>query len=301
MFKYNSKHIKIVEVGPRDGLQNESKILELDDKFEYLRLLSQTGLKTIEATSFVRGDKIPQMADAKKLYRKINSELNESGVAFPCLVPNLRGYKDALAVGVKEISLFTATSDAFTQKNINCSVDESFKRISDVSRQAKKDGLLIRGYISTSFGCPYAGDIGLGKLEEVIGKFLDLGAYEVSIGDTIGIAHPKQVYSYLNSLKKSFDFSKLALHFHDTRGLALTNVLTSLECDINTFDSSSGGLGGCPYAKGATGNVATEELVYLLEKLGLETGIDLHELSKATSFIMNNIGRASSAKFIENE
>lgn len=290
--------IKIVEVGPRDGLQNEKTILSTDDKFEFIRLLSLSGLKTIETTSFVKASSIPQMSDAVELFTKVKSDLDRSGVNFPCLVPNIKGYETAKSLGVKEIALFSATSDSFTKKNVNATVDETFDRMAEVAQEAKKDGVAIRGYISTAFGCPYEGKMSAEKLIHVAKKFFDLGVYEISIGDTIGVAVPTQVKEYLKILKANFPINKMAMHFHDTRGMALTNIYVSLEEGISTFDSSAGGLGGCPYAKGATGNVATEDVWYLLNSLGLETGVEIEKLSAASKFILEKVGRSTESKFL---
>lgn len=290
--------IKIVEVGPRDGLQNEKTILSTEDKFQFISSLSDTGLKTIEVTSFVKAPSIPQMADATELFTRVKNEISNKGISFPCLVPNLKGYETAKSLGVKEIAIFTATSDSFARKNINASVDESFERMREVSQEAKKDGILVRGYISTAFGCPYEGVMDVAKLISVTKKLFELGVYEVSIGDTIGVAVPKQVRNYLKDLKKEFPIEKLAMHFHDTRGMAPTNIYVSLEEGITTFDSSAGGLGGCPYAKGATGNVATEDLWYLLHSEGLEAGVDIQKLSEASKFILEKLNRSSESKFL---
>jgi hydroxymethylglutaryl-CoA lyase len=289
--------IKIVEVGPRDGLQNEKTILKTEDKLRFIELLSLTGLQTIEVTSFVKPEAIPQMADATELFTKVKSL--SSTINFPCLVPNLKGYETAKALGVKEIALFSATSDSFTKKNVNATVEETFERMQDVAAAAIKDGIRIRGYISTSFGCPYEGKMDVAKLQAVTDRFFKLGAYEVSVGDTIGVATPKQVREYIQSLKKSFPVEKLAMHFHDTRGMALTNIHVSLEEGITTFDSSAGGLGGCPYAKGATGNVATEDVWYLMQSQGLETGIDIKKLSEASKFILEKINKQTESKFLK--
>lgn len=299
MFENNPNEVKIVEVGPRDGLQNETTIISLEDKLEYISLLSKTGLNTIEATSFVRADKIPQMADADKLFGQLKKIENFSKINFPCLVPNIKGFELASKVGVREISLFSATSDAFTRKNINCSIEESFSRMKEVATEAKKQNIKIRGYISTSFGCPYAGKMSVKELVLVTEKFLDLGVYEVSVGDTIGVATPTQVYSYTKELLKVINKDQVAMHFHDTRGMALANILASLELGVATFDSSSGGLGGCPYAKGATGNVATEDVLYLLEAQGIETGIDLNGVVKASKFILDRVNKTSPSKYFQ--
>ncbi len=299
MFNNLKKTVKIVEVGPRDGLQNEKVSLSLTDKLEYIRLLAEAGLETIEATSFVRADKIPQMADAIELYKEVSKLTKFNQTNFPCLVPNVKGYELAKKAGVKEISLFSATSDAFAKNNINCTVVESFKRMEEVSKLALADGVKIRGYISTAFGCPFGGVTSVEKLIEVAQKFLDLGAYEVSIGDTTGIAVPKQVDNYLTELLKVISVDKVAMHFHDTRGMALTNILVSLQHRIGVFDSSSGGLGGCPYAGGATGNVATEDVWYLLNSLGIETGIDIDKLVLASKFILDKVGKVSPSKYLQ--
>ena len=291
--------IKIVEVGARDGLQNEKTILSTDDKLQFISLLSETGLKTIEITSFVKPTAIPQMGDAVELFTKVNQLLGPTSINLPCLVPNIKGYETAKALGVKEIALFSATSNSFTQKNINATVDESFDRMKEVADAANKDGIKIRGYISTAFGCPYEGVMSVDKLVHVTKRFFELGAYEVSVGDTIGVATPNQVRDYIKELKKHFPVEKLAMHFHDTRGMALTNIHVSLLEGITTFDSSAGGLGGCPYAKGATGNVATEDVWYLLQSLGYETGIDIAKLATASKFILDKIGKTTESKFLK--
>lgn len=290
--------IRIVEVGPRDGLQNEKSILATDDKFRFISELSECGLKTIEVTSFVKAPAIPQMADAAELFTKIKNELSGNGVTYPCLVPNLKGYETAKSLGVKEIAIFTATSDTFAKKNINATVDESFDRMKEVAAEAKKDGIMVRGYVSTAFGCPYEGTMDVKKLISVTKRLFELGVYEVSVGDTIGVAIPQQVRAYIRAMKNEFPIGKLAMHFHDTRGMAPTNIYVSLEEGITTFDSSAGGLGGCPYAKGATGNVATEDVWYLLNSQGLDTGIDIAKLAAASKFILEKINRQTESKFL---
>lgn len=291
--------IRLVEVGPRDGLQNEKTILQTSDKFNFIKGLAESGLKSIEVTSFVKAPAIPQMADATELFTQVKNELSGHGISFPCLVPNLKGYETAKKLGVKEIALFTATSDSFTKKNINATVDESFERMEEVAQEAKKDNILVRGYVSTAFGCPYEGTMDVKKLISVTKRLFELGVYEVSVGDTIGVAVPMQVRSYIRAMKSEFPVGKLAMHFHDTRGMALTNIYASLEEEITTFDSSAGGLGGCPYAKGATGNVATEDVWYLLNSLGLDTGVDIHKLAAASRFILEKIGRSTESKFLK--
>lgn len=290
--------IRIVEVGPRDGLQNEKSILSTDDKFEFIRLLSETGLQTIETTSFVKAPAIPQMADAHELFTRVRDQLGKPGVSYPCLVPNMHGLNDALALGVKEIALFSATSDTFAKKNVNATVAETFERMRPVALEAKKNGLRVRAYVSTAYGCPYEGQVPLAKLVKVIEDFMSMDVYEISIGDTTGVATPKQVEESLKVLVPQFGVSKLAMHFHDTRGMALTNILKSIEAGITTFDASAGGLGGCPYAKGATGNVATEDVWYLCHSLGLKTGVDLDRLVAASSFILQKVGKDTASKFL---
>jgi hydroxymethylglutaryl-CoA lyase len=290
--------IKIVEVGPRDGLQNEKTILTTEDKFKFISLLSLSGLKNIEVTSFVKATAIPQMSDATELFQMVQSQLDFVNLNFPCLVPNIQGYETAKKLGVKEIALFSATSDSFTKKNVNATVEETFNRMQEVAQEARKDGIKVRGYVSTAFGCPYEGTMDIAKLVNVTDRFFKLGIYEVSVGDTIGVATPGQVRSFIKQLKTSFDLKNLAMHFHDTRGMALTNILVSLEEGISTFDSSAGGLGGCPYAKGATGNVATEDVWYLLQSMGCETGIEISKLAEASKFILEKINRPTESKFL---
>ncbi len=290
--------IKIVEVGPRDGLQNEKTILSTDDKFEFISLLAKSGLQTIEVTSFVKAEAIPQMTDAANLFKKVNEKLGKTQINFPCLVPNVKGYEAAKNLGVKEIALFAATSDSFTKKNVNATVAETFEKMKEVASLALQDKVRMRGYISTAFGCPYEGKMDVKKLLQVTESFFELGVYEVSVGDTIGVATPNQVREYIKELKKNFPVDKLAMHFHDTRGMALINIHVSLEEGIKTFDSSAGGLGGCPYAKGATGNVATEDVWYLLQSLGLETGINISKLAAASKFILEKVNKKTESKFL---
>ncbi len=261
--------------------------------------LSQAGLKTIEVTSFVKPSAIPQMSDAVELFSKVHSLLGASGINLPCLVPNLKGYETAKGLGVREIALFSATSDSFAKKNVNASVDETFERMREVAEQALRDKVKVRGYISTSFGCPYEGQLDVKKLLRVTERFFELGAYEVSVGDTIGVATPKQVRDVVIELKKNFPLEKIAMHFHDTRGMALTNIFVSAEEGITTFDSSAGGLGGCPYAKGATGNVATEDVWYLLQSLGHETNIDIAKLAEASRYILEKLKKPTESKFLK--
>ena len=297
MFDYNNDLVHLVEVGPRDGLQNEKKVLTIEQKLHYIDLLVKAGLKTIEVASFVRPDKIPQMANANDIFQKVLN-LKTNGVEFPCLVPNLNGLERAKNAGVKHIALFSATSDEFTKKNINKTVAESFEIMQDVANEAKKHQMKIRAYISTAYGCPYAGKLPNKALIDVLERFLKLDVDEVSIGDTIGVATPKEVYLSLKEIENFNVLDKVAMHFHDTRGLALANITASLEAGIRKFDASSGGLGGCPYAKGATGNVATEDVIYLMNSLGLKTNIDLERLLLASNYILEQVEKESSSKLV---
>lgn len=297
MFKQLPSDVKIVEVGARDGLQNEKVSIATDDKVTFIGKLIEAGLKTIEVTSFVKAESIPQMADAVELYKKVSASLK--GAEFPCLVPNQKGFETAQSLGVKYIALFSATSDSFTKKNINATVEESFEKMAPIAAEAKKQNLKIRGYISTAFGCPYEKEIPVKKTLEVIERFFKLGVDEVSVGDTIGVANSLRVQEMILALKNNTDLKKVAMHFHDTRGTALSNVLVSLENGITIFDSSAGGLGGCPYAKGATGNVATEDVLYLLNNLGIKTGLDMKKLSEASVFILGKLGRETQSKYLK--
>lgn len=291
------KKVRIVEVGPRDGLQNETKILETSDKVKFINMLREASLDTIEATSFVRPDRILQMADSEELIEQL-SNFHDSLDGFPCLVPNLKGLEKAISLGVKEVAIFTSISELFNKKNINASIDESIERLSKVAKKANSSNIKIRGYISTVFGCPYEGEAKLDRLEEISKKLFDLGAYEISLGDTIGTGNPKKVYDVVNLLEQKFDKKLFSMHFHDTWSMALVNTLSSLECGITSFDSSAGGIGGCPYAKGATGNVATEDLLYLFNSMGIETGISLEKVLSASQFILSKIGKTSPSKFV---
>lgn len=291
--------VRIIEVGPRDGLQNEKTIVSIEDKFHYIKLLTEAGLHEIEATSFVRADKIPQMSDGKSLYQKISTTLDLNAQKMFCLVPNLKGMEEALSVGVKDIAVFTATSNTFTQKNTNATINESLKRIEEVSKLAQKNNVKIRGYISTVFGCPYEGKTSVNEFIRLAKILKEFGAYEISIGDTIGIANPLQVKDFLETVLKQFKSSDFAMHFHDTRGMALANILTSLEFGITSFDSSSAGLGGCPYAKGASGNVATEDLVNFFHSIGIDTGIEMDKLAMASRFILEKIKSDGQSKFLK--
>lgn len=273
---------KIVEVGPRDGLQNERVTIPTEVKIAYITALAEAGLQVIEAGAFVSPRWVPQMADTAAVYGEIPKD---PGVEYPVLVPNMKGLERAIEAGVKSIAIFTAASDTFNKRNINMTIDESFESYAPVAARARAEGLRIRGYVSTSFGCPYEGEVPPEKVLEVSARLLDIGCYEVSVGDTIGVGTPMQVQGVIGMLLQVIPASRLAMHFHDTRGTALANTLAALEMGIATFDASSGGLGGCPYAPGASGNLATEDLVYMLDSMGIETGIDLKRLVKASSIV----------------
>lgn len=290
------KKVTIVEVGPRDGLQNEAKSLPLDVRLEFIKRLSKSGLKRIEVGAFVSPQWVPQMAGTSELIAMIrqNTELKIPKVfdALSVLVPNMKGMEGALASGIKEVAVFGACSESFSKKNINCTIDESFVRFAEVINAARAKKIKVRGYLSTAFGCPYEGYVEEKRVVELVKRMLKLGVYEVSVGDTIGVATPKQVESMLKKLKRVVPVKKLAMHFHDTRGTALANVVKSVELGIRTFDSSAGGIGGCPYAKGASGNLATDDLVYLLRGLGYDTGVNLPALVETSNWVKTPIGHS---------
>jgi isopropylmalate/homocitrate/citramalate synthase len=274
--------VRIVEVGPRDGLQNEKVTIPTQAKIDYITALSDAGLRVIEAGAFVSPKWVPQMADSAEVYREIPKD---PGVEYPVLVPNMKGLERAIEAGVKSVAIFTAASESFNKRNINMSIDESFENYAPVVDRARAEGMRVRGYVSTAFGCPYEGEVPPERVLEVCARLLDLGCYEVSVGDTIGVGTPMQVQGVIGVLLQVIPASKLAMHFHDTRGTALANTLAALEMHISTFDASAGGLGGCPYAPGASGNMATEDLVYMLDRMGIETGVDLGRLVQASSII----------------
>jgi hydroxymethylglutaryl-CoA lyase len=281
-------HVKVVEVGPRDGLQNVEEIISTDSKIAYIRKLVEAGCRHIEVTSFVHPKWIPQLADSKALYSQLPKE---EGVHYIALVPNVKGMETALEVGVQEIAIFTSASETFSQKNTNASVAESLRRCREVAETARSHKMPFRGYISTAFGCPFEGSVSPNRVVEVAGELLDMGVYEVSIGDTIGIAVPSDVERLIGELLGRFTPDRIALHMHDTRHTALANILRGLDLGIAAFDASSGGLGGCPYAPGASGNLATENLVYMLDRMGITTNISMGKLGEATRLIEGVIRR----------
>jgi hydroxymethylglutaryl-CoA lyase len=285
--------VRIVEVGPRDGLQNEKTIISAQDKIALIDRLSGTGLQCIEATSFVSPKWVPQLADAAEVFAGIDKK---PGVSYPVLVPNEHGYARARAVGATEVAVFTAASEAFNRKNINASIDESIARFEPVLAAAKADGVKVRGYVSTVLGCPYQGEVPVADVVRVARALHKLGCYEISLGDTIGIGTPKKAAQMLRSVSEEVPLSALAVHFHDTRGQALANILACLDEGVRIVDSAVSGTGGCPYAHGATGNVATEDVVYMLEGLGMSTDVDLPKLVETGRWLAALLGRATGSK-----
>ena len=280
-------------MGPRDGLQNEAGIVPTADKIHYIDLLSRSGLAVIETTSFVRPSAIPQLTDAEDVMAGIE---RRAGVTYLCLVPNARGFARAQAAGVRSIAVFTAASESFTARNINMTIDESLATFRGVVKDARDDGMWVRGYVSTAFGCPYEGPVPVENVVRVAEALADMGIDEISIGDTIGVATPNQVVDVAGALQTRMPVERLAMHFHDTRGTALANVVAALQMNVAIFDSSSGGLGGCPYAPGATGNLATEDVLYMLHGMGIATGVDLDKVRDASRFIAGALQRDPSSR-----
>ncbi len=274
--------VKIVEVGPRDGLQNEAQNVPVEAKVKLVEMLVEAGLTSIEAGAFVSPKWVPQMASSNEVYRQI---IKSPGVSYPMLVPNMRGLDQAIECGVEEIALFAAASETFSKKNTNCSIVESIERFTEVVARAKTESMQIRGYVSCALGCPYEGDIDTSAVVDLTQRLLDLGCYEVSIADTTGVGTARHAQMVFESITKVVPVDKLAVHFHDTYGQALANILAVLQCGVSVIDSSVAGLGGCPYAKGATGNIATEDVVYMLEGMGVETGINMDKLLNAGVYI----------------
>jgi len=285
--------VRIVDVGPRDGLQNEKGEVPTAIKLELIERLADAGLRSIEATAFVSPKWIPQMADHTEVLERIR---RKPGVSYPVLTPNLKGFEAAKAAGATEVAVFGAASEAFSKKNINCSIAESLDRFRPVVENALKDKIKVRGYISCVVACPYEGEIRPEKVAEVAGALYDMGCYEISLGDTIGAGTPKRTQAMIEACMKRVPADKLAGHYHDTYGQALANIYASMELGVAIFDSSVSGLGGCPYAKGASGNVATEDVVYMLHGLGIETGIDLDKLVDTGAWISAYLKRETGSK-----
>ena len=285
--------VTVCEMGARDGLQNEHTVIATADKVRYIDLLSESGLPLVEATSFVSPKAIPQLADASEVFTQIKKR---PGVRYPVLTPNIKGLERAKAVGADAIAVFTAASEAFTKRNINMTIDESIETFRDVVRNAKANNMWVRGYVSTAFGSPFGDKVTPAMVVDVSRKLLDMGCDEISIGDTIGVGVPSQVDDLVPALNTEIPIEKIAFHFHDTRGTALANVYAALQHGIAIFDSSSGGLGGCPYAPGATGNLGTEDLLYMLHGMGIETGVDLAKVRAASRFIAGVLGHDLTSK-----
>ena len=290
---YLPKEVKIVEVGPRDGLQNEQAFVPIEIKVELINRLSEAGFPNIEAASFVSPKWIPQMAGSSEVMAAIT---RKAGTIYSVLTPNMKGYEGALAAKANEIVIFSAASEAFSQKNINCSITESVERFIPVAKAAKQDGIRIRGSISCSFGCPYQGAVSPAEVVELAKRMLDLGCDEIDIADTIGVGTPGQVASVFESLFSIAPKTQFSGHFHDTYGQSLANIYAALQTGVSIFHSSIAGLGGCPYAKGATGNVATEDVLYMLKGLGIETGIDFDATVKIGDYITKAIGKANASR-----
>jgi isopropylmalate/homocitrate/citramalate synthase len=286
--------VTICEMGPRDGLQNEHATISTADKVRYIDLLSESGLSFVEATSFVSPKAIPQLGDAADVFARIHKK---PGVRYPVLTPNIKGLERAKASGADAIAVFTAASEVFTKRNINMTIDESIETFRDVVRNAKENNMWVRGYVSTAFGSPFGDEVTPQMVADVSRKLIEMGCDEISIGDTIGVGVPSQVDELVPMLlSHDIPLGKIAFHFHDTRGTALANVYAALQHGIAIFDSSSGGLGGCPYAPGATGNLGTEDLLYMLHGMGIETGVDLDKVRAASRFIAGVLGHELTSK-----
>jgi isopropylmalate/homocitrate/citramalate synthase len=285
--------VRIVEVAPRDGLQNEKQIVSTDTKIEFIRRLAESGLKTIEATAFVAPKWVPQMADHAEVLRALP---RAQGVTYPVLVPNMRGFEAAVAASATEVAVFAAASETFSQHNINCSMAESLERFAPIFAAAKAAGIAVRGYVSCALGCPYEGEVEPSKVVEVASALFDSGCYEISLGDTIGVGTPNRTIALIEKVAGRVPIDKLAGHFHDTYGQALANIYAALRMGVRVFDASVSGLGGCPYAPGAAGNVATEDLLYMLNGLEIETGVDLDRLVAAGAFICEKLGRPTQSR-----
>jgi isopropylmalate/homocitrate/citramalate synthase len=287
------KKVNLFEVGPRDGLQNQPELVSVEDKVELINRLSKTGLKHIEAGSFVSPKWVPQMASSHEVLLRITKHAN---VVYSALTPNLKGLDAALEVGVKEIAVFAAASESFSKKNINCTIDQSIKRFVPLVEKALAQGVAVRAYVSCVVGCPYEGDISNSKVADVSKKLLDLGCYEVSLGDTIGVGTPLKIQSMIETVANKVPLEQLAIHCHDTYGQAIANIVAALQSGVTTIDSSVAGLGGCPYAKGASGNVATEDVIYLFQGMGIDSGVDLNAIVEVGNFISAKLGRTNQSK-----
>jgi hydroxymethylglutaryl-CoA lyase len=287
------ERVKLVDVGPRDGLQNEPGVVPTAVKIELIDRLADAGLPVVEATSFVSPKWVPQMADHAEVMAGVRKR---PGVAYPVLVPNMKGFEAARAAGVEEIAVFGAATETFSKKNINCSIAESLERFAPVVSAAKAAGMRTRGYISCVAGCPYEGEVRPQAVASLANELYAMGCYEVSLGDTIGVGTPKKIRAVIEAVARKVPIARIGGHYHDTYGQALANIYASLELGVKTFDSSVAGLGGCPYAKGATGNVATEDVIYMLDGLDIDTGVDLEKLFRAGQFICKALGREPASR-----
>jgi len=287
------QQVKVVEVGPRDGLQNEAIPVSASDKISLIEKLDEAGVTYIESGSFVSPKWVPQMATSTEIFEKLK---RNKAVTYAALTPNLKGFEAALAVGADEVAIFGAASESFSQKNINCSIEESLERFIPIMEAAKQANIKVRGYVSCVLGCPYEGDIDPEQVAMVAEKLFDMGCYEISLGDTVGVGTPASVTTMIQAVSARVPVDKLAVHFHDTYGQALTNIYAALQLGVSVVDSAVAGLGGCPYAKGASGNVATEDVVYMLNGLGINTGIDFKKLLQAGWFISDTLGKAPISK-----
>jgi hydroxymethylglutaryl-CoA lyase len=287
------RQVKIVDVGPRDGLQNEPKSVPTAVKIELVERLAEAGIPAVEAAAFVSPKWVPQMADGAEVMRGL---ARKPGVSYPVLVPNMQGFEAAIAAGADEVAVFGAASETFSQKNINCSIAESLDRFAPVIEAARERGVKVRGYISCVAGCPYEGEVKPKVVAEVARRLFAMGCYEISLGDTIGVGTPGKVRDMIEAVARDVPIKKMAVHFHDTYGQALANIYAALEQGVNVVDSSVAGLGGCPYANGASGNVATEDVVYMLDGLGIETGVDLEQIFETGRFICGELGREAASK-----
>lgn len=286
-------HVRIVEVGPRDGLQNEKQLIDIDTKVALIDCLANAGFTHIEAGSFVNPKWVPQMADSAAVFEKINRRDN---VSYAALTPNIKGFERAIEANANEVAIFASASESFSQKNINCSIAESLERFIPVMQAAKANNIRVRGYVSCVAGCPYEGDIPAAKVAEVAKALYGMGCYEISLGDTIGVGTPSLINTMINAVTESTPIEKIAVHFHDTYGQAIANSYAALQLGVSVIDSSIAGLGGCPYAEGASGNVATEDVLYLLKGLNIKTGINLSAAIAAGNYISDRLGRENGSK-----
>ena len=289
----NDRHVRVQEVGARDGLQNEPRTVPAEIKVDLIERLANAGLPAVEAGAFVSPKWVPQMADSEEVFRRIE---RREGVTYPALTPNMKGFERALAVGVTEVGVFAAASETFSRRNTNCTIEESLERFRPVCAAAAAAGVKVQGYVSTVLGCPYEGEIDPGTVADLSGRLFDMGCYRVSLGDTIGVGTPSKAAALIDRVAEAVPLDALGIHLHDTYGQALANTLACLERGVRTVDSSVSGLGGCPYAPGAAGNLATEDLLYMLEGLGMETGVDLDAVAEAGAFITGWLGRTPASR-----